>query len=71
MNLMVDAQGALYVTAERRYHLFGLCDRLQKDRRVIRWSKDLRCFVLILADPKDKAKVRQWSKEERPWRTRV
>lgn len=65
MNLMIDTQGALYATAERRYHLFKLCDRLQKDRRIIRWSKDLHCYVLIVSDAKDKARLRQWSKEER------
>ena len=58
--VLTDTTGTAYVTAERRYHLFELCDRLRLDRRAIRWSADLRCYALAVRTTDDKQAVRQY-----------
>ncbi|MNW34007.1 hypothetical protein D3C74_109740 [compost metagenome] len=58
-DVMTDSVGAVYVTAERRYLLYELCDRLRLERRMIRWSMDLRCYVLIVRRDQDKHALRQ------------
>lgn len=47
-SIMTDSQGGIHFTAERRYHLFEICDKVHMKRRSIRWSADLRCYVLIV-----------------------
>ncbi|PZM61743.1 hypothetical protein [Paenibacillus dendritiformis] len=58
-GVYTDSTGAAHVTAERRYLLYELCDRLRLDRRAIRWSMDLNCHVLIVRHAKDKQTLRQ------------
>lgn len=58
-DVFTDSTGAAHVTAERRYLLYELCDRLRLDRRAIRWSMDLNCHVLIVRRTQDKQILRQ------------
>lgn len=58
-NVMTDSAGAVHITAERRFLLYELCNRLGLDRRAIRWNMDLRCHALIVQQPKDKQALRQ------------
>ncbi|WP_042227235.1 hypothetical protein [Paenibacillus popilliae] len=53
-NVITDSAGATHVTAERRYLLYELCNRLRLDRRALRWSMNLRCHVLIVYRSSDK-----------------
>lgn len=58
-DVFTDSTGAAHVTAERRYLLYELCDRLRMDHRAIRWSMDLNCHVLIVRSAQDKQTLRQ------------
>lgn len=60
--VFTDSTGATHVTADRRYLLYDLCDRLLIDRRSIRWSTDLRCHVLIVRKQVHKKALRRFLK---------
>ncbi|MBU5442057.1 hypothetical protein [Paenibacillus sp. MSJ-34] len=53
-----DSNGTLYVTGQRRHHLFDWCDTLRLDRRYIRWNRDLSCFTLIIKNEADKLRLK-------------
>jgi len=48
LSVFNDSDGNVYVSAEDRRKLYKLCDRLGRQRSAIRWSYDLRCFVIAL-----------------------
>jgi hypothetical protein len=58
--VLTDTTGTAYVTAEYRRELLPLCARLRMDRSAIRWSTDLRCFVLAVRAEADKQTIRKF-----------
>ncbi|EJL38964.1 hypothetical protein PMI08_05248 [Brevibacillus sp. CF112] len=48
LTVFNDTRGNVYVSAEERRKLYKLCDRLGRERNTIRWSYDLRCYVIVL-----------------------
>ncbi|MDR9503389.1 hypothetical protein RI662_03615 [Brevibacillus agri] len=57
-----DTRGNVYVSAEERQKLYRLCDRLGRGRNTIRWSYDLRSYVIVLQTKQGKEVARAFSK---------
>ncbi len=62
LSVMNDNKGNVYVAAEHRHRLFNLCERLGRGRNMIRWSHDLRCYVIVLSTKQGKEVARAFSK---------
>lgn len=54
LAVLNDTNGNVYVSAEQRNRLYKLCDRLGRTRNTIRWSHDLRCYVIVLSTKQGK-----------------
>ncbi|KFN07288.1 Uncharacterised protein [Paenibacillus macerans] len=57
-SVLTDTTGAAHIIAVRRHHLFNICDQLKLERRLIRWSYDLRCYVLVVRTENKRAVLR-------------
>lgn len=48
LPVITDSKGGIHIMAERRHHLYAICDQASLARRSIRWSHDLRCYALVV-----------------------